>query len=153
VTSDLAIAIRPADTADLAAVEALLVSASLPTSGVREMGDALLVAEVDGALAGVAGLEVYPGAGLLRSVVTASAWRGRGIAGVLVERLLSIAWERGLRRVYLLTETAEGFFSRFGFRAIPRDDVEAAVRGSAEFSILCPASAVTMVREAPAATG
>jgi amino-acid N-acetyltransferase len=151
--SDLPIAIRPAEAADLAAVEALLVAASLPTSGVGQMGDALLVAEVDGALAGAAGLEVYSGAGLLRSVVTAPAWRGHGIAGLLVERLLAIAWERGLRRVYLLTETAGGFFPRFGFRAIPRADVEAAVRGSAEFSILCPASAVTMVREAPAVTG
>jgi len=147
------LSIRPANARDLRSIEALLTSLSLPAAGVREMGDTLLVAEIDGKLAGTAGLELYGRAGLLRSVATEPAWRGRGIAGSLVERLLAIAWERGLRRVYLLTETAADFFPRFGFRPIARGEVDPAVQGSAEFSSLCPSSARPMVREAPPGVG
>ena len=46
--------------------------------------------------------------------------------------------------VYLLTTTADGFFPRFGFSRITRDDVPDSVKGSVEFRSACPASAVVM---------
>jgi amino-acid N-acetyltransferase len=46
--------------------------------------------------------------------------------------------------LYLLTETAAGFWPRFGFERIGRDAAPAAVRGSAEWHGGCPASAVAM---------
>ena len=49
-----------------------------------------------------------------------------------------------IKSVYLLTETAGGFFPRFGFRAIPRDAVDPAVQRSVELTSACPASALVM---------
>ena len=142
-----AITIRPATAAELPAVEALLREGKLPVDGVREMGNLLLVALDGDRVVGSAGLEVYGTAGLLRSVATAASIRGRGIGQVLVERALGAARERRLCRVYLLTETAAGFFPRFGFRPVPRADVEEAVQRSPEFAHLCPASAVPMMHD------
>ena len=144
-----AVTIRPASAGELPAVEALLRGAKLPVEGVREMGDLLLVALEGGRLVGSAGLELHGTAGLLRSVATVGTDRGRGIGRALVECVMGAARERGVRRVYLLTETAAGFFPRFGFRPVERGDVDPSVQRSAEFAQLCPASAVAMVHELP----
>ncbi len=52
----------------------------------------------------------------------------------------------GVQQFYLLTVTAEKFFSRHWFQRIARDRVPAAVAASPEFQGLCPASAVCMTR-------
>lgn len=146
-----AIIIRPAANDELAAVEALLRDEKLPVDGVGELGDLLFVALDGDRLVGSAGVEIHGSAGLLRSVATAASARGRGIGQALVTRVLAAARDRGMRRVYLLTETAAGFFPRFGFRPVPRADVDRSVRRSAEFAQLCPASAVAMVCDFPPA--
>jgi transglutaminase-like putative cysteine protease len=83
--------------------------------------------------------------------------RGEGLGIALTRRLLEDAQRAGLRRVFLLTETAQAFFPRFGFRPVARDDADPAVRGSVEFASACPASAQCMaldlaaIRPAPVA--
>lgn len=124
----------------------LLEASGLPTDGVAELGDRLLVAGPSGGVIGCAGLEVYGQAGLLRSVAVADRWRGEGVGAALTRRLVDDAAARGLARVYLLTETAPQFFERFGFEAVDRHVVDDAVLESAEFARLCPASAQAMVR-------
>jgi amino-acid N-acetyltransferase len=148
------VTIRPAMPGELPAVEALLREGALPIDGVREMGELLLVALEGGRIVGSAGLETYGSAGLLRSVATLESVRGRGVGQDLVARALGLARERGLFRVYLLTETAAGFFPRFGFRAVARTEIEPPVQRSREFAHLCPDSAVAMVCDlAPEAPG
>ena len=71
--------------------------------------------------------------------------RGTGLGVRLTEAALALAVERGVRSVYLLTETAGEFFPRFGFRTVTRDEVNPAVKASEEFSSLCPESAQVMV--------
>jgi amino-acid N-acetyltransferase len=78
-------------------------------------------------------------------VAVDAAARGQGLGQRLTHAALDLARERGIRRVYLLTETADDFFGRFGFRLIDRADVDAAVRESVEFSSACPASARVML--------
>jgi N-acetylglutamate synthase-like GNAT family acetyltransferase len=52
---------------------------------------------------------------------------------------------RGCRRVYLVTENASDFFAeKFGFRAVGRELVDAAVLDSSQFRSTS-ASATTMV--------
>jgi amino-acid N-acetyltransferase len=106
-----------------------------------------VMAEADGSVAGVAGLEVYDRDGLLRSVAVADDWRGRGLGGVLTATILAAAKADGLRSVYLLTDTAEGYFPRHGFRRIARSEVPDTVTASVEFRELCPASSAVMVTE------
>jgi amino-acid N-acetyltransferase len=144
--------IRPARPDDLEAVEALLRDERLPTDGVREGFDAFLVAEgtysprVAATPIGAIGLEHYAADALLRSAVVDSAWRGRGVGHALVDAAAEAARTRGATALYLLTTTAEPFFSALGFRAITRDDVPAAVKQSVEFVSACPASATVMMR-------
>ena len=47
--------------------------------------------------------------------------------------------------VYLLTETANGFFPRFGFHPTQRAAVDSAVQQLVEFTSACPASAHVLV--------
>jgi amino-acid N-acetyltransferase len=138
--------IRPARAEDREAVEALLVRTNLPPDGLDEQfGDAYAVAEAEGRIIGAAGVEVYGGAGLLRSVAVDAAWRGRGLGAALTRERLAWAAARGLEEVYLLTNTAEGYFPRLGFVPAERDEVPEAVRGSLQFTAVCPSSAAVMV--------
>ena len=138
--------VRPARPDDLPRVERLLLEAALPLDGVAEALPGFVVAEHDGDLVGVAGLEVCCDNALLRSVAVAPAWRSRGLGRQLVTRAISEAEARGIRALYLLTMTAEHYFPSFGFRTVARDDVPADVRATGEFRDACPASATVMAR-------
>ena len=138
--------LRPAADSDLAAVERLLTASHLPLDGVREALPSFVVAEAGDELVGVAGLEACCDNALLRSVAVSDAWRSRGVGRALVERAIAEAESRGIHALYLLTTTAERYFPSFGFRAIPRDEVPAAIRETAEFRSACPASATVMCR-------
>ncbi|MGH7538286.1 MAG: GNAT family N-acetyltransferase, partial [Gemmatimonadales bacterium] len=92
-------------------------------------------------------VELYGTTGLLRSVAVDATLRGQGIGVRLTDAALALARRRGVRYVYLLTETAARFFPRFGFRTIPRSEVAPAVRESVEFTGACSESAVAMVKE------
>lgn len=140
-------ALRPASPGDFAAVERLLTDSALPLDGVKESLQDFLVAEADGAIVGVAGLEVCCDDALLRSVAVRPEWRSRGVGRALVNRLIAHAESRGLRALYLLTTTAEHYFPSFGFGTVDRAAVPAAVRATKEFTSACPASAVAMSRQ------
>ena len=143
----MSLEIRPARNTDLPAIEALLEASRLPVSGVRETLPQFLTAWQDGRLAGVVGLEVHDGYGLLRSAAVDLGARGTGVGRALVERVLAEASSYRVREVYLLTTTAERWFSRFGFRHADRGDVPEPIRSTAEYKELCPASAAVMMRE------
>ena len=138
--------IRPATPADLPRVEQLLTDSSLPLTGVREALKDFVVAEADGDLVGVAGLEVCRDDALLRSVAVRPEWRSKGVGRALVTRAVCDAEARGLRALYLLTTTAERYFPSFGFKQISREDVPESVRQTDEFTKACPASATVMRR-------
>jgi amino-acid N-acetyltransferase len=114
--------------------------------GLLPGGDARLsvVARDGEAIVGSAALELYGEAALLRSVAVAEGLRGQGLGRELTMAALGLARARGVRWVYLLTNTAEGYFPSFGFAPITRAEVEPAVQASAEFTGACPASAAVM---------
>ncbi len=136
--------LRTASATDLEAVFGLLDRSGLPTAGVADNFSQFLVAEADGRLVGVVGLELYGQSALLRSAAVEESWRGSGVGRVLVERALDLARERGIDDVYLLTTTAEHYFPKFGFVCVRRDEVAQGVRSSVEFQTACPASATAM---------
>ena len=136
--------IRPAADSDLVAIERLLEVNKLPLVGVRDALDDFLVAERNGRIVGVIGLEVYDDRGLLRSAAVDADERGTGIGATLVGALIETGRKRDLKELVLLTTTAERWFPRFGFVTIARDETPVAVRGSAEFMGACPASATVM---------
>jgi SAM-dependent methyltransferase/N-acetylglutamate synthase-like GNAT family acetyltransferase len=140
-----ALTLRPAAPADLGAVGALLSATGLPVDGVADQfEDGYVVTEADGAVVGAAGLEVYGGYGLLRSVVVAPEWRGRGVAESLVSDRVAWGAARGLHAIYLLPTTAASYFGKRGFASVERDVVPGAIRRSSEFADICPSTAVVM---------
>lgn len=138
------VSIRQATTDDLSVIQDLLTSNGLPLDGVREALCGFLVAEAEGRIVGVVGMEQRGRYGLLRSAAVAADWRSRGVARQLVERIIAEAESQGVRALYLLTTTAEHYFPMFGFRTASRDAAPDEIRATDEFRGACPASATVM---------
>ena len=137
--------IRPAAAADRSEVLRLLQEERLPVQDLADTRSVRLwVAEDGGRLVGAIGLEPHGDTGLLRSLVVAPSARGRGIGQELVAALEREARLAGVRQLVLLTQTAQPFFRALGYSVIARETVPDAVKASAEFRLLCPASAVCM---------
>jgi len=137
--------LRPMGVSDIVAVKNLLRAVGLPTDGIGgEFAAGYVLAERNGAVVGVAGVEVYGRSGLLRSVAVEPSQRGLGLGRLLVEDRLHWAAANCLRTVYLLTTT--GFFSKLEFATIERAELATEVKASEEFSRICPETATAMVR-------
>jgi arsenate reductase len=128
-------------------VRAFLAANALPDAGLADHVAELLIARQDGRLVGTAALEIHGGDALLRSVAVDPSLRGTGLGQRLARAALDRAKDRGVMRVFLLTETATTFFPRFGFTTIDRSAVPASIRATVEFSSACPASAQVMALE------
>lgn len=136
--------IRQALPTEWDAIAALLTTAQLPLDGAHELADRFLVAEAGGELLGCAVVESFGSAGLLRSVGVVPTRRSRGVGHALVTDLIASSRNGGLGALYLLTTTADRYFSRLGFEVIERADVPESLRDSVEFRSACPASATVM---------
>jgi amino-acid N-acetyltransferase len=139
--------IEAARSGDLPAILSLLERGGLPAAGLDQHLEAAVVVREGTRVLGCAAVELYGDAGLLRSVAVDPASRGLGLGIRLTEAALTLARSRGVRTVYLLTETAAQFFPRFGFRSISREEVAPAVRRSVEFTEVCAVTAQAMVAE------
>jgi amino-acid N-acetyltransferase len=124
---------------------ALLMANQLPVADITDAVSLYLLSK-GGALVGTAGLEGYGTAALLRSVTIVDEGKGRGWGRELVLLLEKEATQAGIREIYLLTTTAEGFFSKMGYSSIQRQEVPDAVAASGQFRGICPASAAIMIK-------
>ncbi len=136
--------IRPAVLSDLPALVTLLGQTELPMVGVADHLETFLVADGPAGVVASAGLELYGGHALLRSVAVAPGLQGTGLGRTMIEAALDLARVRGAETITLLTTTAAGYFSRFGFGRIDQAGAPSAVRQSTQFNGICPASAVAM---------
>ena len=141
---EIKIDLRSARESDMGAIVQLLASSNLPDNGLWQALPHTLVAEGQGHVLGVFAFEQYGQNALLRSYAVAPGWRGRGIGKKLWQGLIDRARQEGATSFYLLTNTIAAMAERAGFERISRDDVPAAVRGSAEFSLNCCADATIM---------
>lgn len=138
------IQVLPAHADAWPALRHLLQICHLTEEGVAVQLDRVRVAYMHGQVVGMALLERYAEGGLLRSVAVDPAWQGKGIGRRLVEAMLEEARQEGLQQVFLLTETAAGFFARLGFEAITREVVPVSVQQASQFTHLCPTSSQVM---------
>ena len=132
------------DAESFEAFRSLLKAAELPADDLDFNRD-LLVGYYEGdALVGTGGLEIYGPYALLRSLSVKMGIRGNSVGSTITEYLLTEAKKKNLKGIYLLTETARGFFLKKGFVEVTRDTVPEEVKRSAEFSKLCPQTAAIM---------
>jgi amino-acid N-acetyltransferase len=52
----------------------------------------------------------------------------------------------GVESLYLLTTTADAFFSRLGYSPASREEAPSFIKNTSQFSGLCPASSVFMCK-------
>lgn len=136
--------IRTAKPADFEAVVELLKSAGLPTEDLNPALPNFLLAFADDKLVGSAGVEVNGSYGLLRSVAVDVAFRNYKIARRLVNDLTKQVRLQGVKVLYLITTTADGYFEKQGYERVSREDVPVEIAQSPQFSSVCPSSAVVM---------
>lgn len=140
------VTIERATAGDLPAVEALLASAGLPLDGLAEAFATGVVARDERRLIGCAAVELYGEAALVRSVAVEPDVRGQGVGAALVSAVEGLARKAGAHQAYLLTETAEAWFPRFGYVPIPRSEAEPAIGASIEFRVACTQTCATFRR-------
>ena len=141
-TNSLALKIAVTETERQQAI-ALLQKQQLPTSDIDD--DKLLYLLLDGErVIGTAGLEIFDDCALLRSVSVTKEEQGKGYGRFINEAIENYTKESGINCLYLLTTTAKDFFDKQGYCVIKREDTPEAVKQTAEFTSLCPASAVVM---------
>ena len=138
--------IRAIKVNDLLKINELLSKNALGSDDIKAHLEYFFVATQSDSIIGVAGLEVIGKYGLLRSVAVDERFRGCGIAASLCSTLEERAVQRGIRRLYLLTESADQYFLTRGYTVVSRDNVPLAIRKTRQFSILCPDSATLMER-------
>lgn len=126
-------------------VRARLLSEGLP---VQDLGASPIsfyeVKTATGATVGWGGLEQYGNHAILRSVVVNSVLRGLGAGRTLVDALIHEATVQGLSHLWLLTQSADGFFAKLGFTPVPKETAPFAIQSSEEFSNLDDADAICM---------
>jgi len=95
-------------------------------------------------LTGVVGLELINNNALLRSLAVIEPHRSKGLATQLLKEIEKYARSNQVDTLYLLTLTAERFFTKRGYRKTDRKSAPPAIQETAEFKSLCPATAVCM---------
>ena len=136
--------IRSARHEDISIIHEILFEANLPTEGVKKYLSKFYVGLIDERIVAVGGLEIHGAFGLLRSVVVIPEYQRQGYAQCICDTLIKQASQLNLSAIYLLTETADGYFAKLGFGIVPRGNTPIDVRKTQEFSELCPESAILM---------
>ena len=136
---------RPVRQGDIDEIRALLKDVRLPDKGLEDqLAEGYIVAESDGHILGVVGVETYDRYGLLRSLAVLPKWQGSRIGKTLVLDRLYWAKSQGLLSVFLLTTTPR-YFEHLGFRSVDRNTIPPQVRFSKEFSSICADTAAALV--------
>ncbi len=126
----------------------LLDIVDLPTSDLDELQRKNFFIIVSDAGDLVACLGFYPDEDyvLLRSVAVHPDLQGEGLAIELLAHAELYFRMNKVKQIFLLTTTAEGWFSRHGYLVISRDSLPKSILSHSQFTGLCPSSAVTMYK-------
>jgi amino-acid N-acetyltransferase len=128
------VVIRRARTADVRSIRTFIdvyaddrILLSKATVMLYEDVQEFWVAELDNAVIGCGALHVmWEDLAEVRTLAVAPAHRHRGTGHLLLDRLMTVARELGVRKVFCLTFEVD-FFSRHGFRIIDDVPVDPAV--------------------------
>lgn len=138
--------IRAATIEDRGAVSALLLEADLLVDDLNPQLLNFFVATDSDDIVGTGGLELYGSNALLRSLVVSPETRGQQLGKKLTDKLCQHAQTSNVLQLYLLTETAESFFTAQGFAPTLRNTAPTEIQQTQQFSGLCPDSATLMVK-------
>ncbi len=130
--------VRPARLDDKTKISALLDRVGIAHPVLEQFWPFYLVipdAERSAVIACVA-IERVEDVALLRMLAVAPERRGEGLGYMLVETAENKARMEGVRRLYLVTDDAQGYFgAKLGFKPIDRKEVDAAITATAEYQM------------------
>lgn len=138
---------RTATQDDLPSIENILGIYHLPANDCDEHLENFIIIEDNGTTIGVGGLEICEEFGLLRSIAVIPEFTGKGIGRLIFEILENNSRNKGVKAIYLLTETAVKYFSTLGFLILERSAAPQSITKTRQFLELCPASAELMYKE------
>lgn len=145
LVTDDSVSIRLAKLYDLAQVKEFLLQANLPVEKIEEKFDNfILLFDLQSKLIGCAGLEIYNSFGLIRSVAIAKSFQNKKLGSLLVNNIEELARKKEILVIYLLTETAERFFTKHGYNIVSRNEVPEEIQNSFEYASSCKVSALVM---------
>jgi len=128
-------------------LKAALTTENLPTSDLKEPGRTFYAySNLTDEVVGFGGYELYGTDVLLRSVVVPEAQRSQRIGRNLVPLLLYRAFQAGGRKAWVLTTTAEPFFSKLGFKVSERSAAPQSILDTRQAKELCSTSAILLTR-------
>lgn len=130
----LKVSIKPVSESDLEGLRLVLLAEGLPVENILKAPVRFFAAHAEnGAQIAWGGLEIYEDQAILRSVVVNQVLRGTGAGRKLVCELINEAKIRGLKRLWLLTISAENFFGKMGFTHAIRSEAPLDIQNSEEF--------------------
>ena len=135
--------IKLAEQEDFLQIHELLMENGLPTAGVdSSKGNYYIAGEQE--IMGVLGVERYGVAVMLRSLAVKSQFRKAGVAQQLIDYALGALKDTGFTDIYLITNTAERYLTRYSFSKIARDKVPGHVLANCALGDACPSSSTCM---------
>ncbi len=139
-------AVMPARIRDIPPIKKILSDLDLLTIGVStESADRFLVLRNETGFVGCVGLEVFGEDAILRSLAVKKSARGVGYGWLLADTIIAEAKHRGVKQLYLVTQTAKDYFAeKHGFRIIEAATASPAVRESDIFQAEMCADATAM---------
>ncbi len=137
---------REAEESDIQAIRELICSSGLPSSDIDGKAQKIFVAESDGKIIAVGGIEKLGDVALIRSIAVTPAYRSSGIASNIYRLLEAYARSLEVEELYLMTESAKEYFQKLGFSEQEREAVPWDIKQTSQFSKLCPSSATVMFK-------
>lgn len=132
--------IRKSNLADESSIIQLLKDCKLPTQDISTNTIDFKIATSNDRLVGCIGIESYGEDVLLRSFAVSNEFRNNGLGSELLQWVLKECNEARVKKIHLLTTTAEKYFINHGFIKSDRANAPNSILRTTEFSEICPAS-------------
>lgn len=132
-----------AEQGDFLHLHEILIENGLPTAGV-DFGKGNYYIANGQELMGIIGAEQYGTAVMLRSLAIKPQFKKMGIAKQLINYALQQLKDTDVTDIYLITNTAEQYMTRYGFVRIERDKVPNTVLAVSALADVCPLSSICM---------
>lgn len=141
----MTLAAEPVPAGD-AGFRAALLDAGLPVDDLDLEGRRFFRFIADGRTVGYGGFEPHGDHALIRSVVVLPEARGAGYGRAIADLLAAEAARTGAREAFLLTTSAEAFFSHLGFATIPRAEAPAEILATPQAASMCTTAPLMRLR-------
>jgi amino-acid N-acetyltransferase len=130
---------------DIAEVELLLSGSSLPASDLKSNDNIQLFGTYqNNKLMACIGVEIYSDSALVRSLIVDQKFRNKGVGKKFLGFFQTYCIQNNVNVVFFLTETSEKYLEKLGFKKCNRKNAPLSIKGTTQFSALCPSSSSFM---------